>query len=137
LKGFIEQNLVVNMWQVILSIVYVAHNAILSTLWTAKEWTGYAKRQKALRVSRPTGGQRSTYFISMPLRYSLPLMGILATMHWLLSQSTFIIRISTLTYKGEPVEGWTLAGYSSAASLLGNPSSVGNFDIEPLLTEHI
>jgi len=47
--------------------------------------------KKALRVSAPEGIQRSSYFVSMPWRYGIPLIAGTSILHWLISQSLFVI----------------------------------------------
>ena len=84
---------------------------------------GNAKSQAALRVSAPKGIQRSSYMLSMPFRYSIPMSAIFAVMHWLLSQATFIIRVDRITWEGEPDSGWTTGGYSLFPGLMGKFTS--------------
>ena len=63
--------------------------------------------------------QRSSYTLSVPFRYGLPMMAFFAAGHWLLPQSTFIIRVNTFDWKGDPRRGYTTAGYSFIPCLLG------------------
>ncbi|KAL4892739.1 hypothetical protein BDV59DRAFT_179659 [Aspergillus ambiguus] len=102
--------LVANIPQVIISISYYYYNAVLTAMLMASEYDGYAvagtcakanleKRRfapkKGLRVSgKLHGTQRSTYFLSLPYRYSLPLMGTYAVLHWLVSQSIFYVKVT-------------------------------------------
>lgn len=107
--------MIANIWQVMVSICYLTQNALLSCQLVADEWTGFAKERKTLRVSHPTGIQRSTYFISMPLRYGMPIMAMFALEHWLLSQTTFIVRVLNFDLTLTPFStesGYTTAGYS-------------------------
>ena len=63
------------------------------------EWISYAFKRKGLRVSRsPLGKQRSTYFLQLPYRFSVPLMFMSGTLHWLVSQSIFLISIDLYDY---------------------------------------
>ena len=50
--------------------------------------------KKTLRVSSPEGMQRSTYFLSLPLKYSISLMALSTVLHWLISQSLFLVQTS-------------------------------------------
>jgi hypothetical protein len=102
----------------LLSILYVAANAVLNALLVADEWAGFAKDRKYLRVSYPKAEQRSTYFLSMPLRYSIPIMIAFVLMHWLLSESAFAIRVVDFDWSGKHLPGWTTAGYSVIPALL-------------------
>jgi hypothetical protein len=69
--------------------------------------------RKTLRVSAPVGIQRSSYFVSMPLRYGIPLIATMSLLHWLVSQSLFVV--ATISYGGDGVAGQTV--YTSAYSL--------------------
>ncbi|KAK3349773.1 hypothetical protein B0T25DRAFT_633098 [Lasiosphaeria hispida] len=119
LRGLLENLLVANIWQFLLSVLYISFNVILTTQLVAREWAGYAatidpktKKAKTLRVSKPKGSQRATYYLSMPYRYGLPVNIIFTAAHWLLSQSTFTIRLLFFDWDGTPLPGRTLAGFS-------------------------
>lgn len=113
---------IANIWQVLVSLGYMFNNALLSTMLVGDEWAGFASERKTLRVSNPRGIQRSSYFISMPLRYGVPFMALFSTEHWLLSQSMFLVRLHIAKYVDDGIElsGFTTAGYSAAPSMLGN-----------------
>ena len=65
--------------------------------------TTYAFKLKGLRVSsRPKGAQRSTYFLQLPYRFGIPLMVLSGTLHWLVSQSIFLIAIDYYDVFGAP-----------------------------------
>ena len=85
----------------------------------ADEWNGFVKKPKTLRLSSPRGIQRSSYFLSLPYRYSLPLMFASVTMHWLISQSVFVIQSIGVVYGTSfyrsPVYDSSLVGWSSIA----------------------
>ncbi|OGM48153.1 hypothetical protein ABOM_002804 [Aspergillus bombycis] len=85
--------------QVILSSLYYLVNSILTCMLASAEYTSYSVRRQYLRVSWPEGQQRSTYFLSLPYAFSIPTMAISATLHWLLSESIFYVRI----YQYDPV----------------------------------
>lgn len=86
----------------------------------ADEWAGFSKDRKTLRVSAPAGIQRSSYILSVPLRYGLPATVLFAILHWLVSQSTFIVRVIRVDWEGALTTGWTTAGYSFMPCILGN-----------------
>jgi hypothetical protein len=56
----------------------------------AKEWSDFAHERKALRVTTPSGGQRSTHYLQLPYGYALPLLAASAVLHWLTSQAIFL-----------------------------------------------
>ncbi len=43
-------------------------------------------------MSSPQGEQRSSYMLSMPLAYAIPLTVFFALLHWLVSQAIFIVQ---------------------------------------------
>jgi hypothetical protein len=120
--GLFANVIITNVWQVIVSLAYVAHNSVISSMLVAREWTGFAKDRKFLRVSSPVGMQRSSYFISMPFRYGLPIMALFSLEHWLLSQTTFIIRVIMYQYVEDVITTieYTISGYSLPAAMFGS-----------------
>lgn len=51
------------------------------------------------------GAQRPTYFLRLPYRLGVPLMAISASLHWLVSQSIFLVGIETYDVNGLPRNG--------------------------------
>jgi hypothetical protein len=91
--GLIAMVLLSNTPQILLSVLYYLINSILTRMLVAAEYNNYSVRRKPLRVSWPEGLQRSTYFLSLPYTYSIPMMAISAILHWLLSLSISYVRI--------------------------------------------
>lgn len=82
--------------QAVFSVLYFSSNGIYTTMVLANEWSYHAFKWKGLRVSTlPRGSQRSTYFMSLPYRYSLPLLAFSGILHWLISQSPYLVRIKS------------------------------------------
>lgn len=89
------------------------------------EWVSFAHSRKGLRVSRPAeGAQRSTYFLQLPYRFALPLMALSGVLHWLVSQSIFLVAIDVydfdgthgeLTLDGDRTGDFKSTGYSPIA----------------------
>ncbi|KAI0848731.1 hypothetical protein F5Y00DRAFT_253217 [Daldinia vernicosa] len=101
--GLILHVILANLPQVALSFLYIFYNAMLSTFLVQHEFSRmHSKRRKPLRVSEPMGIQRSSYFISVPLRYGIPLYTTSSIMHWLVSQSFFLARITAICGDGSP-----------------------------------
>lgn len=92
-----------NMPQVLLSFCYMNLNSFCTAMTSAKEWNNLAFAKKGLRVSEPCGQQRSTYFLQLPYRWAMPLIVISTTLHWLLSQTFFLVRIDTFNSEGDLV----------------------------------
>lgn len=108
-------SLAANSLQIGLSLAYLLYNDLLTRMMVSREWFSYSMHRKGLRVSRPVGQQRSTYFLQLPLRYSLPLMTVFALSHWVLSESFFVVLVKELDYTGMPTivdKGFSTASLS-------------------------
>ncbi|KAL9601249.1 MAG: hypothetical protein Q9219_002654 [cf. Caloplaca sp. 3 TL-2023] len=100
-SGLLVSIIIANSPQLFLSYLFLAHNALFTYMLLAEELNGYAHERKPLRVSTPVGEQRSTYRLQLPYKYSIPLLVALALLHWLVSQSLFLGRITAYTGTGE------------------------------------
>ncbi|KIK53553.1 hypothetical protein GYMLUDRAFT_232735 [Collybiopsis luxurians FD-317 M1] len=105
--------LVANSPQLILSMIYIVFNSLCTTLFLELEWSSYARFRKPLRVSSPTGEQRSTYFLQIPYRFALPLMAYSTALHWLVSQSIFLVKINY-----QEIINSSFCGYSPMGMIL-------------------
>lgn len=94
--------LIANTPQLLLSLVYLFYNGLFTCILVSAEWTSYAHEKKSLRVSRPKGQQRSTYFLSLPYRFSIPLVAASVAFHWMLSQSLFLAQLNAYDQTGKP-----------------------------------
>ncbi|KAF9061622.1 hypothetical protein BDP27DRAFT_1428743 [Rhodocollybia butyracea] len=111
--------LIANLPQLIFSMIYLVFNGLCTKLFLALEWSSYAQSRKPLRVSDPHGDQRSTYFLNIPFRFGVPLMVYSALLHWLLSQSIFVVAVTF--WNGDVIDtssSLTTCGYSPAAMFL-------------------
>lgn len=83
----------------------------------AREWNGYARKRKPLRVTLPTGPQRGTYRLQLPYRYGIPLLIGSGLLHWLVSQSIFLARVNVLGSNDQEVTELAVStcGYSPIA----------------------
>lgn len=96
--------LIANFPQVLLSIIYFAYNSLFTAMLMGYEWTSYAFKKKGLRISRqPSGFQRSTYFLQLPYRFGMPLVVLSGTLHWLVSQSIFVVAFDVYNELGQVV----------------------------------
>ncbi|KAF1922793.1 uncharacterized protein M421DRAFT_426533 [Didymella exigua CBS 183.55] len=89
-----------NMSQVVLSLCYMNLNSFYTTMTSATEWNNLAFTRKGLRVSEPRGEQQSTYFLQLPYRWAMPLIVLGTALHWLLSQTFFLVRIDVFNEDG-------------------------------------
>lgn len=84
-----------NSFQVMISFLYLFYNNILTCQVVADEMIRFMEVKKALRVSTPQNLiQRSSYFLSLPFKYSIPQMVAFILLHWLISQSVFTVQTS-------------------------------------------
>lgn len=91
--GLISAVIVVNIPQLVLSFSYVLYNSLLTSMHLYYEYSTYASRRRPLRVSRPKGTQRATYWLQLPYTYGITLITASVTLHWLVSQSIFLSRV--------------------------------------------
>ncbi|CAN9250055.1 unnamed protein product [Alternaria alternata] len=92
-----------NLPQLVFSFLYFSYNALLTAMLMGYEWVSYAHKRKGLRVShQPKGAQRCTYFLQLPYRFSIPLLLLSALLHWLVSQSLFLMSIDFYDSLGRP-----------------------------------
>ena len=85
----------------------------------------FITKYQRLRVSIPKGKQKSSYFLSLPYRYSVLLLICSTLIHLLLSQSIFVVQTRGFFYTGsEPEFGRALSfdaaviGYSAIGLVL-------------------
>ena len=80
--------------QLIVSEIYIAVNYQFTVMIHLRDWTKLAFRQRPLRVSdpEPASDQVSTYRLSLPYQYSIPLLISSVTLGWLVSQTLFFHR---------------------------------------------
>ncbi|KAK4890277.1 hypothetical protein LTR27_011038 [Elasticomyces elasticus] len=116
-----------NFWQLWLSALYLLVNGLVSALMVAREWSQYITDRKALRVSSPRGLQRGTFTLTLTFRYAIPLMVTSCVMHWLVSQTVFVVATrgfsysgtnATMPYVAKPELDAALAGFSLKGALL-------------------
>jgi hypothetical protein len=116
LQGLDLAAVLVNVPQAFLSFTYLLYNSMLTCMHLAQEYSGYAVERKALRVSTPNGEQRSTYWLQLPYTYSIPLIATSATLHWLVSQSIFYVRIQAYLHGKEyNADSTSAVGFSPRA----------------------
>ena len=112
--------LVANLPQLIFSLIYFFLNGVLTVMISTQEWTQFAYVRKPLRVSFPKPGQRSTFFLQLPYRYSIPLLLFSITLHWLISESLFLAKVSTYDRLGQVLDADVVltCGYSPLAIII-------------------
>ncbi|RAK99587.1 uncharacterized protein BO80DRAFT_384743 [Aspergillus ibericus CBS 121593] len=113
----ISMALLANCPQIVISVGYFLYNNLLTHMLLATEYDDYATQRKSLRVSWPEGNQRATYYLSLPYRYSVPLMLALMLLHWLVSASLFYVEIIPFDTQGNPSYAYQViaCGYAPIA----------------------
>ncbi|KAM7218192.1 hypothetical protein V8F06_006483 [Rhypophila decipiens] len=107
---------IANIPQIFISISYLMYNTLLTTMLVEREWHYIGARKasdRKLRVSQPRGKQRSTFFLSVPYRYALPLLVLSTAEKWLASQTIFFTAVDE--YGGD---GNRRSGNISTSTLL-------------------
>jgi hypothetical protein len=123
-EGLISNVFIANVSQPILSFMYFMYNGLFTAMCGALEWESFFRNRKGLRVSGDAvGHQRSTYFLALPYRFGLPLMVLSSVLHWLVSQSIFLVDIDYRRYSGNQGElvmdhSELSCGYSPLAIIL-------------------
>ncbi|KAF4543969.1 uncharacterized protein LTHEOB_6635 [Lasiodiplodia theobromae] len=113
--------LLANLPQALLSYLYLCFNALYTCMLLTREWTQYLHSRKPLRVTAPVGRQRSTYWLHLPYRYSVPLLVASGLLHWLASQSLFLVQVTvTAEHDRDPARARQIStcGYSPVAIIL-------------------
>lgn len=116
-KNVLSYILLGNLPQAVLSFSYLMYNGLYTCMLQGHEWSGYAHERKSLRVTSPVGKQRSTYYLTLPYTYAVPLLLFSGLLHWLVSQAIFLVRITVYTADGTEDVGRdiTTCGYSCIA----------------------
>lgn len=81
--------------QLAVSAIYIAMNYQITVMVQLRDWTRLTLHRQPLRVSDPVPGsaQVSTYWLTLPYRYSIPLFGSSVLLGWLASQALFYYRL--------------------------------------------
>ena len=113
-SGILLTALIANIPQLLLSFLFLTYNGLYTCMLLADEWSGYAYERKPLRVTQPRGSQRSTYRLQLPYKYIIPLCIISTILHWLVSRSLFLARVTLYTRDGQkdPSQSFSTIGYS-------------------------
>ncbi|RFU24272.1 hypothetical protein B7463_g12067, partial [Scytalidium lignicola] len=122
-----SNSLLANTPQLLLSYIYLTYNSIFTSMLTTHEYVSFATNRRGLRVTspKPNSFQRSQYYLSLPYKYSLPLLVGSALLHWLVSQSIFLIRVTMydLSHRTDEIPALSAVGYSPLAIVIS--STVG------------
>jgi hypothetical protein len=118
--------LLANSPQFMLSYLYLAFNALYTSMFLGHEWSSYANAQKTLRVTSPVGQQRDTYWLTVPFKFAIPMTILSGLFHWLASQSLFMVRITVTdasTREISPKEQISTCAFSPFAIILATATA--------------
>jgi len=104
------------------------NRAVHTCMVAMHEYTDSYFKRRSLRFSFPTGMQRSTYWLQLPYRYGIPLLIASGLLHWIVSETLFLVRICFFDRDGNPITDckWCtpsnniliLLGYSTTALMV-------------------
>ncbi|KAL9058325.1 MAG: hypothetical protein Q9162_001780 [Coniocarpon cinnabarinum] len=92
-----------NVIQLAVSNAYLFINNIFTCALVSQELSDYATESKMMRVTRPRGPQRSTYWLQLPYKWSLPLMAMMTLLHWLISEALFMVDVQVFDPDGRKI----------------------------------
>jgi hypothetical protein len=98
----LTMTILANIPQIFLSVIYVLYLGIMTSMFLAADWSAYAFKAQTLMLSTPSGNQRSTWLFGAPPAWGFLLLSFLTALHWLLSQSIFIVQITVFDKDGKP-----------------------------------
>ncbi len=90
---FLSAVLMANAFQLLFNLLYFMYNSLLTCMSVSSELDHYRLERKPLRVSAPVGIQRSSYFLSLPHRFGVPLIICSGLLHCFISQSILFVRV--------------------------------------------
>ena len=119
-KNLITNSILANVPQVVISCLYLLYNNLFTSMLLSGEWSRFAHTRKGLRVSRPNGCQRCSYFLQLPFKYAVPLFCLFTALQYFVSQSFFLARVLVTDIYGfqRPERAITTVGYSPWAILI-------------------
>jgi hypothetical protein len=104
--------------QALVSLCYFGYNGVFTSFQIADVMNRFSAQRKGLRLSSPVqGSQRTTYFLTLPYRFAIPIMAINGTLHWLASQSLFLVSIQNY-WSVRKDNSYTACKYSPLAILV-------------------
>ncbi|KAH7372286.1 hypothetical protein BKA66DRAFT_534379 [Pyrenochaeta sp. MPI-SDFR-AT-0127] len=124
-KGTLFNAWLANMPQFLLSFCYLNLNTLCTAMASAQEWNAFGMTRKGLRVTKPKGEQRSTYFLQLPYKWAVPLIVISGVLHWLLSQTFFLVRFDAFDRLGLRKDEASKSACGASFSSLGAFFAIG------------
>lgn len=113
--GLFLNTVVVNTPQSVISFMNVLYNGLFTCMLLGDEWNAFAFRRRPLRVTVPVGEQQSKYYLTIPYTYAILVIILSGTLHWLMSESLFLVRITAVDRNQVYDDSVSSMGYSPLA----------------------
>ncbi|KAI9888351.1 MAG: hypothetical protein M1814_000558 [Vezdaea aestivalis] len=126
--GLMANIIVANVPQLLLSVLYVTYNGLFTCQLVTAEWTAFGTRHKPLRVTNPSAGQTSTYYLGLPYTYSVPLLIMSSLLHWLFSRSLFFVNIVFYNSRGQSFRQMSTKKTQASSTSLPVFNKTGAYD---------
>ena len=109
--------LLANSPQVVYALLYIVYKGLITTMFNAKDWSNFAFGDQHLMVSTPAGKQRGTWVLGIPKYYGMALLVLQTLLHWLISESIFVVQVTVFSPNGtiKPTDDLSNCGYSPIA----------------------
>ncbi|OOO12031.1 hypothetical protein OAory_01085010 [Aspergillus oryzae] len=103
MQGVVTANSV----QLLVTVGYYFYNSVLTSMLASAEYSSYGTDRKPLRVTWPVKGsqQRSTYWLSVPYKYGIPVMILFMVIHWFASQALYYVLLIPYSPDDQPLYG--------------------------------
>lgn len=119
--SFVGSVLTSNMPQLVASFLYYCLNDHLTRCLIAADYNSFAVNRAPLRVSFPQGEQRSTFYLTIPYGYAIPLLVAFTLIHWFISEGLFFVQVMPydLDANAVPSELLITCGVSTIPLIVG------------------
>lgn len=109
--------LLANSPQVCLALLYIVYKGLITTMFIAKDWSNFGFGDQHLMVSTPAGKQRGTWVLGIPVYYGVALLVLQTLLHWLISESIFVVQVTVFGPDGKinAADHLSNCGYSPIA----------------------
>ena len=108
--------LIANIPQIFLASVWLLYMSIISTMFLASDWARFGTNPQALMTSSPAGERRGTWLLGAPPIYGAALLAVQIILHWLVSQSIFLM--SFAVYNDDGTADKEIGGYNNLTQFI-------------------
>ena len=117
----LEYLIIANTPQLVITVTYFWFNNVMTTMLASAEYDSYGVSKKPLRVTWPAKAkdnkQKSTYWLSVPYKYGIPLLVVSTILQWLISQSIFYLELNNSNWRGQLTDQTQEILYNPLATL--------------------